>query len=48
MNSPPAAVAELAALLSAATLVIQPGAGHNPWRDDPARFVATVMEWLQR
>ena len=48
VNSPPAAVAELAALLSAATLVVQPGAGHNPWRDDPARFLATLMEWSHR
>ena len=48
VNSPPAAVAELAALVSAATLVVQPGAGHNPWRDDPARFLATLMEWSHR
>ncbi|MET0492516.1 MAG: alpha/beta hydrolase [Actinoplanes sp.] len=42
VNSPPTAVAELAALLSAATLVVQPGAGHNPWRDDPAAFTALL------
>jgi proline iminopeptidase len=48
VNSPPAAVAELGALLSAATLVVQPGAGHNPWRDDPAAFTSTVTAFLSR
>jgi len=42
LNSPPAAVAEYAALFPDAALVVQPGAGHHPWWDDPARFVWTV------
>jgi proline iminopeptidase len=48
VNSPPPAVAELAALPAAGTLVVQPGAGHNPWRDDPERFTATVTAFLRR
>lgn len=48
VNSPPPAVAELAALPGAATLVVQPGAGHHPWRDDPARFADTVTAFLRR
>jgi pimeloyl-ACP methyl ester carboxylesterase len=40
LNSPPAAVAEYAALFPDAALVVQPGAGHHPWLDDPERFVA--------
>ena len=41
LNSPPAAVAQYAALFPDATLVVQPGAGHQPWLDDPTRFTAT-------
>jgi proline iminopeptidase len=40
LNSPPAAVAEYAGLFPDATLVVQPGAGHQPWLDDPERFTA--------
>ena len=40
LNSPPAAVAEYAALFPDATLVVQPGAGHQPWLDDGPRFTA--------
>jgi proline iminopeptidase len=43
---PPAVVAELAALFPAAELVTQPGAGHYPWLDDPAWFVAAVSAFL--
>jgi pimeloyl-ACP methyl ester carboxylesterase len=42
LNSPPPAVAEYAALFPDATLVVQPEAGHQPWLDDPAAFVASV------
>ncbi|MCO1660401.1 alpha/beta fold hydrolase [Pseudonocardia humida] len=43
---PPAVAAEVAALLPRAELVVQPGAGHFPWLDDPARFVRTVTGFI--
>jgi pimeloyl-ACP methyl ester carboxylesterase len=43
---PPVVVAELAAMLPAADLVVQPGAGHSPWLDDAARFVSAVTAFL--
>ncbi|MFG2975531.1 alpha/beta fold hydrolase [Streptomyces sp. NPDC048331] len=46
LNSPPRAVAEFAALLPGATLVVQRGAGHYPWLDDADRFVATTAAFL--
>ncbi|WP_128981007.1 alpha/beta fold hydrolase [Streptomyces roseicoloratus] len=46
LNSPPGAVAELAGLVSHAVLRVQPGAGHYPWLDDPAAFVASVTAFL--
>lgn len=46
LNSPPPAMAQYAALFPAATLVVQPGAGHQPWLDDPSRFVATTARFL--
>lgn len=46
LNSPPRAVSEFAELFPAATLVVQPGAGHSPWLDAPDRFVATVAAFL--
>jgi pimeloyl-ACP methyl ester carboxylesterase len=42
----PSAAAEYADLFGNAGLVVQPGAGHFPWRDDPERFVATVSTFL--
>ncbi len=39
---PPDRAADYAALFPAAELVVQPGAGHFPWLDDPAEFVRTV------
>ncbi len=42
----PARAAELAALLPHAELVVQPGAGHSPWIDDPEAFVRTVAAFL--
>ncbi|MFC8450322.1 alpha/beta fold hydrolase [Kitasatospora sp. NPDC057223] len=46
LNSPPRSVAGFAALVPAATLVVQPGAGHYPWVDDPARFLAATAAFL--
>ncbi|QDQ09775.1 alpha/beta fold hydrolase [Streptomyces spectabilis] len=46
LNSPPPAMAELAALFPRAELVTQPGAGHHPWLDDAQRFVTTVTSFL--
>ncbi|MFE7838659.1 alpha/beta fold hydrolase [Streptomyces sp. NPDC057474] len=46
LNSPPGAMDEYAALFPDAGFVVQPGAGHHPWLDDPERFVATVAEFL--
>lgn len=46
LNSPPAVMAKLAALFPGAEYVVQPGAGHYPWLDDPDRFVAVTAEFL--
>jgi proline iminopeptidase len=46
LQRPPAVTAEFAALFGNASLVVQPGAGHFPWLDDPDRFVAAVTEFL--
>lgn len=43
---PPRVLAELAALFPAGQLVVQPGAGHYPWLDDPGRFVSAVTAFL--
>jgi proline iminopeptidase len=43
---PPAVLAEVAALFRAARFVVQPGAGHFPWLDDAAWFVAAVTSFL--
>ncbi|OKK21910.1 alpha/beta hydrolase [Streptomyces sp. CB00455] len=48
VNSPPPAMAELAALFPDATLVLQPGAGHFPWLDDAHRFSAAAESFLSR
>jgi pimeloyl-ACP methyl ester carboxylesterase len=42
------AVRALAALLDHADLALLPRAGHFPWVDDPASFVAIVHEFLKR
>ncbi|MFJ8196580.1 alpha/beta fold hydrolase [Streptomyces sp. NPDC096152] len=47
LNSPPPAMAEYAELFPRGRLVVQPGAGHHPWLDDPERFVATVAPFLR-
>lgn len=46
LNSPPRSVAEYAGLFPHATLVVQQGAGHYPWLDDPDRFVAATSAFL--
>jgi proline iminopeptidase len=43
---PPEVLAEYAALFPAARFVIQPGAGHFPWLDDPGSFRSTVSSFL--
>jgi proline iminopeptidase len=47
VNSPPAAMAELAGLFPAASLVVQPGAAHYPWLDDADRFEAATAAFLR-
>jgi proline iminopeptidase len=42
----PKVMAEFAGLFRQATLVIQPGAGHSPWLDDPGAFTATVASFV--
>jgi proline iminopeptidase len=42
----PAMVQEAALLFTEATVVVQPGAGHFPWVDDPAAFSAAVKSYL--
>ena len=42
----PALLAEAAPLFGDATLIVQPGAGHFPWIDDPAAFAAAVSSFL--
>jgi pimeloyl-ACP methyl ester carboxylesterase len=39
---PPAAVYQAAPLFNGAAVVVQPGAGHFPWLDDPAAFTAAI------
>jgi proline iminopeptidase len=43
---PPAVLAELATLCPAGRFVVQPNAGHYPWLDDAAWFVAAVTSFL--
>jgi pimeloyl-ACP methyl ester carboxylesterase len=42
----PRQAGELAALFPRGDLVVQPGAGHFPWLDDPAWFVGAVARFL--
>ncbi|CAG6391223.1 alpha/beta hydrolase [Streptomyces cocklensis] len=46
LNSPPAAIHEVAALFPAATLAVQPSASHYPWLDAPAAFTTTIAAFL--
>jgi pimeloyl-ACP methyl ester carboxylesterase len=43
---PPPGAQDYAALFPGAELVVQPGAGHYPWLDDPVRFVDSVLGFL--
>jgi pimeloyl-ACP methyl ester carboxylesterase len=43
---PPGEVRAAAPLFHDATVVVQPGAGHFPWVDDPAAFAASVGAFL--
>jgi len=43
----PRVAAAVAELFADATLVVQPGAGHFPWLDDPAAFARTVEGFLR-
>jgi proline iminopeptidase len=43
---PPAAVREAAPLFNDATVVVQPGAAHFPWVDDPAAFAVAISAFL--
>ncbi|MFI0975541.1 alpha/beta fold hydrolase [Streptomyces sp. NPDC021093] len=46
LNSPPQSTVEFAALFPDATVVVQPGAGHSPWVDDPEAFVTATARFL--
>ncbi|MFC8506892.1 alpha/beta fold hydrolase [Streptomyces sp. NPDC057411] len=46
LNTPPEAAAAFAALFPSAGLVVQPGAGHYPWLDDPDLFASTLLGFL--
>jgi pimeloyl-ACP methyl ester carboxylesterase len=39
--------ADIAGLFADAELVVQPGAGHYPWLDDPERFAGAVTGLLR-
>jgi pimeloyl-ACP methyl ester carboxylesterase len=42
------AVRQLAALMPAADMVVQPEAGHFPWVDDPSAFADSIRVFLRR
>ncbi|MDX6373537.1 MAG: proline iminopeptidase [Nocardioidaceae bacterium] len=46
VGNPPKVMAEVAALFPHAELVVQEGAGHFPWVDDPERFVELVEPFV--
>ncbi|MGX1885883.1 alpha/beta fold hydrolase [Streptomyces sp. NPDC055287] len=46
LQAPPPPMAEFAGLFPNAELVIQTGAGHFPWLDDPGAFVAATAAFL--
>jgi proline iminopeptidase len=46
LQRPPAVTTEYAALFPDARLVVQPGAGHFPWLDDPGQFASAVTGFL--
>lgn len=46
LNTVPRIAAEFAGLFPQARLVVQPGAGHYPWLDDPGAFTSTIAAFL--
>ncbi|MFG2574917.1 alpha/beta fold hydrolase [Streptomyces sp. NPDC048481] len=46
LGAPPRVMRQFAELFTKAEFVVQPDAGHFPWRDDPGRFVTAVTEFL--
>ena len=46
VNSPATSVSDLAGLFPHASVIVQPGASHYPWLDDPRRFVSTTSVFL--
>jgi pimeloyl-ACP methyl ester carboxylesterase len=42
----PAMVDEAAPVFGDATVIVQPGAGHFPWMDDPAAFATAIASFL--
>ncbi|MDG4808523.1 alpha/beta hydrolase [Micromonospora sp. WMMD1120] len=46
LGAPPGLVAQLEELIPHAEMVVQPGAGHYPWLDDPEAFTATITTFL--
>jgi proline iminopeptidase len=42
----PEAVQEAAPLFNEAAVVVQPGASHFPWIDDPEAFAAAISSFL--
>ncbi len=45
-GNPVAAMAEVASVFSSADFVVQDGAGHFPWVDDPDRFASLLARYL--
>jgi pimeloyl-ACP methyl ester carboxylesterase len=45
-GNPPPAMAEVAATFARAELLVQQGAGHFPWVDDPDCFVGLVAPFV--
>jgi pimeloyl-ACP methyl ester carboxylesterase len=46
LGNPPGLMADVAAKIPGAELVVQPGAGHFPWVDDPSAFRALLRPHL--
>jgi pimeloyl-ACP methyl ester carboxylesterase len=46
VSGPPRVMREFTELFPKAEFVVQPGAGHYPWRDDPERFVTAVKAFV--
>jgi pimeloyl-ACP methyl ester carboxylesterase len=46
LGNPPGLMSDVAAVFPSAELVVQEGAGHFPWVDDPDRFVELVRSFV--